>query len=170
MINEVIKRPNVLTDINTKNDIVDRLSKEETNSSIARSYNVTQGRISQIKSENQAVIDKKKQELILQLPNIVESVRTDIETNNRLSRHISLDFTNINSDLISLKNTLDKTSLNVLKIASIFPTNALLNFNQYNQDNRQINIEPSIMGLFGGGFSDSMQVIDMKEDSNSDAS
>ncbi len=152
-----------------KEEILNRLAVNEPHRSIARDFNVSHPRITQINKENKEVIDQKKQELIKQLPNIVDSVKADIETNNRLSKHISLDFTSVDSNLIALKNTLDKTNVNILKIAGIFPSQALLNFNQYNQDNRQVNVEPSIMGLFSGGFKDSMEVIDMNEVSDSDS-
>lgn len=171
MITEVIERqrkPAISTSIDIKNQVIDSLAFGKTSFDIAKEVNYPNSTIRSFHQHNKEAVDKKKQELILQLPNIVESVKTDIETNSRLSRHISLDFTSVDSNLIALKNTLDKVSLNVLKISSIFPTNALLNFNQFNQDNRQVNIEPSIMGLFSGGFNDNMEVVDMKEVSDSD--
>ena len=156
-----------------KEQILDSLVREIPQRTIAGQHSISQPRISKINQENREVITQRKQQLISELPNIVDTIKDDVNTNKRLSRHIALDFTNIDSNLIALKNTLDKTNLNVLKIAregeiGIFPTNALLNFQQFNQDNRQINIEPSIMGLFSGGFKDSMEVVDMEEVSNDD--
>ena len=180
MITEAIKRPNVLTGINIKNDIINRLSTEETNSSIARSYNVTQGRISQIKSENQALIDQKKSELINLLPDIVEVSRQDIQDSKEVSRTLRTEINSHDENVqravtnkLKFKALTQKLSQDILKIASIFPTSALLNFNQFNQDNRSVNIEPSIMTLFSsapGGFSDNMEAVDMEEVSDDDKS
>ncbi len=180
MITETIQRPNVLTNINTKSDIINRLSTEETNSSIARSYNVTQGRISQIKSENQALIEQKKSELIKLLPDIVEVSRQDIQDSKEVSRTLRTEINSHDENVqravtnkLKFKALTQKLSQDILKIASIFPTSALLNFNQFNQDNRSVNIEPSIMTLFSsapGGFSDNMEAVDMEEVSDDDKS
>ncbi len=164
---EVLERPRKINGIKTKVDIVNRLANEETNTSIARTYQVNHSRISQIKKENQGLIDQKKAELISKLPSVIETVTKDVKTNHRLSDSFSDNLDSLTvAERLQLKAQLDKTSVNILKISGIFPSQALLNFNQYNQDNRSVNIEPSIMGLFSSGFNDSMQVVDMNEGDN----
>lgn len=167
MATEVLERPQKLTDLNTKTDIINRLANEEPGTHIARSYGVDRSRISQIKTANEELINKKKAELISKLPSVIETVTKDVKTNHNLSTSFSENIDNLTvAEKLQLKAQLDKTNVNILKIAGIFPSQALLNFNQYNQDNRTTNIEASIMSLFSGGFSDSMQVIDMNDVSN----
>lgn len=85
---------------------------------VAKKHGISEGRVSQIKSENKEIIERKKAELISMLPSVVDTVRTDINTNKRLSQHIALDFKAVDKDLVALKTSLDKTNLNILKIAS----------------------------------------------------
>ncbi len=115
---------------------------------VAKKYNVTDGRISQIKKANKELIEAKKQELLSQLPTVVDTVKTDLNTNNRLSKHIALDFTAANSDIVALKNSLDKTNLNILKIAGIIEPHK---FNLISGKNIQINqnINPTIVKFIG---------------------
>ncbi len=155
-----------------KEQILDSLVKEIPQRTIASQHSISQPRISKINQENREVITQRKQELLSQLPNVVESVTKDVETNGKLSIDFSKNIDNLTiGEKLQLKAQLDKTNVNILKIAGIFPSNALLNFNQFNQDNRQINIEPSIMKLFSsspGGFSDNMEAVDMEEVSDDD--
>ena len=164
---EGIERPNLKNPYH-KEQILNKIVASEPYRSIAKDYGISHARISQIKKDNQELINQKKAELISKLPSVIETVTKDVKTNHRLSDNFSdnLDSLTI-SEKLQLKAQLDKTNVNILKIASIFPSQALLNFNQYNQDNRSVNIEPSIMGLFSGGFKDSMEVVDMEEVSDS---
>ena len=168
-----------MTIVNTydKGQVINDLVKETSQYQIAKDYNISQPRVSQIKIENQALIDQKKSELINLLPDIVEVSRQDIQDSKDISKTLRTEINSYDENVqravtnkLKLKALTQKLSQDILKIASIYPTNALLNFNQYNQDNRSINIEPSIMGLFSGGFKDSMEVVNMEEVSDSDKS
>ncbi len=168
---EVLERPKEQLNTIQREEILNSLTKEIPQRQIASQYDTSQTTISRINRENKEVVDQRKQELLSQLPSVVESVTKDVQTNGKLSIDFSENIDNLTiSEKLQLKAQLDKTNVNILKIAGIFPSNALLNFNQYNQDNRSINIEPSIMGLFSGGFKDSMEVVDMEEVSDSDKS
>ncbi len=164
-----------MTIVNTydKGQVINDLVKEISQYQIAKDYNISQPRVSQIKIENQALIDQKKSELINLLPDIVEVSRQDIQDSKDISKTLRTEINSYDENIqravtnkLKFKALTQKLCQDVLKIASIFPTSALLNFQQFNQDNRQINIEPSIMGLFSGGFKDSMEVVNMEEVSN----
>ncbi len=167
-----------MTIVNTyrKDQVINDLVKETSQYEIAKEYNISQPRVSQIKIENQAIIDQRKQELIGLLPDIVEISRDDIQATKDINKSLRHEINSHDEGVqktvtnkLKFKALTQKLSQDVLKIASIYPTNALLNFNQYNQDNRQINIEPSILSLFSEGFSNNTQVIDMDEDNNNDS-
>ena len=130
-------------------DIINRLAKGEPQHSIAKDYNTQQSRISTLKSINKHKVEEAKQKLLRLIPDIVDTVQTDINTNQRLSKHIALDFTQTTSEQISLKNTLDKTNVNLLRVAGIIQSQALINYNQYNQDNsKTVVIEPAVLNMF----------------------
>ncbi len=171
---EVLEKPIQNITRYQKEEILTSLVKEIPQRTIASQHSISQPRISKINQENKEIITQRKQELLSQLPSVVESVTKDVQTNGKLSIDFSENIDNLTiGEKLQLKAQLDKTNVNILKIAGIFPSNALLNFNQFNQDNRQINIEPSIMKLFSsspGGFSDNMEVVDMEEVSDDDKS
>ncbi len=126
----------ILSNPKSKEAILNDIASKS-NGDVAKKYDLTTGRISQIKSENIEIINQKKAELIKLLPSVVDTVRTDVNTNQRLSKHIALDFKSITPEQISLKNTLDKTNVNVLKLASedgvsIFPSNTMFRFGDDN--------------------------------------
>ncbi len=165
---EVLERPKEQLKTHQREEILNSLTKEIPQRQIAHQYDTSQTTISRINRESKEIIDQRKQELLSQLPSVVESVTKDIKTNGRLSTDFNDNIDSLTvAEKLQLKAQLDKTSVNILKISGIFPSQALLNINQYNQDNRSINIEPSIMDLFSCGFSDSMQVVDMNEVSDS---
>lgn len=146
----VLERPQKLTDINTKNDIINRLANEEPGTHIARSYQVDRSRISQIKAANEVLIKEKKAELVSKLPTVVETVVKDLETNTNLSRHFNGNIDGLTTpEKLQLKTILDRTSVNILKIAGVIQPQALINYN-LNQDNRTQTtvISDNVLGLF----------------------
>ena len=107
-----LDKEQLLNDISTKPGI-----------EVANKYNVTNSRISQIKKANQSIIDQKKQEIIATLPTVVEIVANDVNTNKSVSKSLSNDINNLSTqDKLALKTILDKTTVNVLKIAGIYPS------------------------------------------------
>ncbi len=131
-----------------KDDIINRLSKDESSNQIAKDYNVSGQRIRQIKKENQMLIETKKQELIQSLPKVVDIVKKDLDTNYKISSDLNDNYEKATTESIALKNTLDKTNLNLLKIAGIFPTHTnLLNTGKITIN--QQNINPTITKFIG---------------------
>ncbi len=143
------KSSNKVINSYSKEQIINDLVKEVPQTAIAKQNNISQPRIHQIKKANQAIIDQKKQELIALLPSVVDTVKNDVNTNNRLSKHIALDFTKTTTEQIALKNSLDKTNLNLLRITGISPSQALINYN-LTQDNRTQTtvISDNVLNLF----------------------
>lgn len=140
--------PKILTSPYAKEQLLNDIATKRV-TDVAKQYNVSHPRISQIKAENKILIDQKKAELLKLIPNVVETVRDDVNTNSRLSKHIALNFTAVTSEQIALKNSLDKTNVNLLKIAGVIQPQALINYN-LNQDNRTQTtvISDNVLGLF----------------------
>lgn len=126
----------ILSDPKSKEAILNDIASKS-NGDVAKKYNLTTGRISQIKSENIEIINQKKTEIIKLLPSVVDTIKSDVSANQKLSKRIDIDPYNVDSNKIALKNTLDKTNVNILKIANeddvgIFPSNTMYNFGDDN--------------------------------------
>ncbi len=143
----------------------------KSNGEVAQKYNLTTGRISQIKKANKHIIDQKQQELISLLPSVVDTVKHDVNTNNRLSKHIALDFKQATTELIALKNNLDKTNINLLKITGIIQPQSLISYN-LSQDNRTQTtvISDNVLNMFSNHAETLIdtEVIDTIDDTSSD--
>ncbi len=132
-----------------KDDIINRLSKDESSNQIAKDYNVSGQRIRQIRKENQMLIETKKQELIQSLPKVVDIVKKDLDTNYKISSDLNDNYGKATTESIALKNILDKTNLNLLKITGIFPPHMnLLNTGKITINQQNV-INPSITRLIG---------------------
>ena len=170
----IINHPGKVINSYRKEEVVkDLIRDEETTYQLADKYGVSQPRISQIKSENREIIEQKKAELIKLLPSVVDTARTDVNTNKRLSNYIALDFKAVDKDLVALKTSLDKTNLNILKLASedgvgIFPTNTI----RFGDDNSQhlTVVSPAFQQFldFQSNNQDNSQVIDTQGDNVDD--
>ena len=143
------KQPNKIITPCHKEEILNELAKETSQYQLAETYKISQSRISQIKKENEALVANKKAELIKLLPSVVDVVTDDLAANKLLSKRIRMNPYNVDSEKVALKNTLDKTSVNLLKIAGIFPSQAMINFNQHNDNRTQTTvISDNVLGLF----------------------
>ncbi len=136
-----------LNDYEKKNKVIHGLAIGKTQADIAKQVDVDRSQISRFASKDDVkkLVEEKKQEIIEELPSVVESVTKDINTNNRLSEDLSQNLENLTiEDKLDLKGKLDKTNLNVLKIAGIFPTQSN-NFirNQVNIQDTSTTISPA---------------------------
>ncbi len=73
----------------TKKEIINRLATNESSNQIAKDYDVSGQRIRQIRKENQELIEQKAQELLKNLPNIVETAKHYIDISKRISKIIA---------------------------------------------------------------------------------
>ena len=124
----------------TKTEIINRLAINESSNDIAKDYNVSGQRIRQIKKENQELIEAKSQELLQNLPDIVETVKLDIQSNKELSKHIrESGLKSISKEELQFKTITNKLSADILRSVGIFPAqHPSFVFNQFN-DNSQTN-------------------------------
>ncbi len=147
-----------------KNDIINRLSTGESSNQIANDYNMSGQRIRQIKKENQKLIDQKKQELIQSLPKVVDIVNKDLDTNYKISSDPNDNYKKATTESIALKNTLDKTNLNLLKITGIFPTHTnLLNTGKITINQQNV-INPYITRLIGNAAIEQLKEVENGEE------
>ncbi len=147
-----------------KNDIINRLSTGESSNQIANDYNMSGQRIRQIKKENQKLIDQKKQELIQSLPKVVDIVKKDLDTNYKISSDLNDNYEKATTESIALKNTLDKTNLNLLKITGIFPTHTnLLNTGKITINQQNV-INPYITRLIGNAAIEQLKEVENGEE------
>lgn len=153
-----------------KTEIIDKLAQEIPQREIASQYGVHQPNISQINIKEKEKIKERKLQLQELAPNILEEFKYDCLTSVELSKHLyrPLEYPNEtalqnNQEITTHKNGLARQKIKILENIGIFTPQTLLNITQYNQDNRQINIEPKIMKLFSGSLADNMQTIDMNE-------
>lgn len=151
----------ILSNPKTKEAVLNDIATKS-NGDCSRKYNLTSGRISQIKRENQDIIEQKRQELIATLPSVIDTVKTDISTNQRLSKHIALDFTQTTTEQIALKNNLDKTNLNLLKAVDIFPSNTMVRIGDDNSQHLTV-ISPAFQ-QFLDFQTDNPKVVDTQGD------
>jgi hypothetical protein len=156
-----------------KDDIINRLSTGESSNQIANDYNVSGQRIRQIKKENLELIESKAQELLDNLPNIVETAKEDILLSKDITKILKSEINSYDEDVqrsvgnkLKFKTITNKLSADILRSVGIFPAQSpSIVFNQFNIDNsKHLNVDPVIMKLFSGDFSKSMQVVDMNEE------
>ncbi len=133
--NTTLERPQKLTDLQTRNDIINRLANNEPGTHIARSYDVDHSNISRIKKANEELIEQKKQELIQALPSVVQTVTKDIKANDKVSSklHNSINELTVEQQ-IQLKKQLDRTNENILKVTGILQPQSFIK-NQTNIQN-----------------------------------
>ncbi len=136
-----------------KSDIIDRLSTGESSNQIANDYNVSGQRIRQIKKENRELIEQKAQELLKNLPDIVETAKQDIQIakyiSNKLKDKLKLDELSkeqlraVNSKL-NFKTLTNNLSADILRLLGIFPAQSPSLFiqNIYNDNQQQTLITP----------------------------
>ncbi len=157
----------------TKDDIINRLSIGESSNQIANDYNVSGQRIRQIKKENLELIESKAQELLGNLPNIVETAKEDILLSKDITKILKSEINSYDEDVqrsvgnkLKFKTITNKLSADILRSVGIFPAQSpSIIFNQFNIDNsKHLNVEPAVMKLFSSEFSKNMQVIDMNEE------
>ena len=151
----------ILSNTTSRESILNDIASKS-NGDVAKKYNLTTSRISQIKKANQEIIEQKRQELISTLPSVIDTVKTDINTNQRLSKHIALDFTKISTEHIALKNNLDKTNLNLLKAVDIFPSNTMVRIGDDNSQHLTV-ISPAFQ-QFLDFQNDNPKVVDTQGD------
>ena len=140
-----------LADPCTKKDIVNRLSRNESSNQIAKDYDVSGQRIRQIKKENQELIEQKAQELLKNLPDIVETAEHDIKISKRISQNIAnckdhelIDKLKEIKDILQFKQLTNKLSADILRTVGIFPAQSPSLFiqNIYNDNRTQTVITP----------------------------
>ena len=134
-IKPTINHPGRVLNSIHKEQIKDDLVKQIPQREIATKFGVTQGRIHQIKKANENEIELKQQEIMAELPSVIETIKNDIDTNNKLSQDINKDYKQITPQQVSLKTVLDKNNVNVLKITRILDSNTI----QYGDTNIQNN-------------------------------
>ncbi len=137
----------------TKTEIINRLATNESSNQIAKDYDVSGQRIRQIRKENQELIEQKAQELLKNLPNIVETAKHDIDISKRISKIIAnckddelIDKLKEVKDILGFKQLTNKLSADILRAFGIFPAQSpsLVIQNIYGDDNSQnITISPS---------------------------
>ncbi len=179
---EVLERPQHLDynriDTNTKSQIINLTVEGKPQKKIADQLSITQATVSRTlnKPENRTLIQKLKEKLQKKYATrfIVRKIREEqkaLGLSDYAHNPNAIPNETIYQTPEQIESYLarqDKSGLKMLQGADIL-TSHTNQFN-FNQDNRQVNIEPSIMGLFSGGFKDSMEVVDMEEVSDSDKS
>ncbi len=160
----------------TKNDIINRLSTGESSNRIAKDYDVSGQRIRQIKKENRELIEQKAQELLKNLPDIVETAKHDINISKRISKNIAnskdhelIDKLKEIKDILQFKTITNKLSADILRSLGIFPAQSpsLLIQNIY-QDNRQQNMIVPEYQEYLDYKAKNRQVVDINADIKSD--
>ena len=156
-----------------KNDIINRLSTGESSNRIANDYDVTGQRIRQIKKENLELIEQKAQELLKNLPDIVETAKHDINISKRISQNIAnskdhelIDKLKEVKDILQFKQLTNKLSADILRSLGIFPAQSPSLFiqNIYNDNRTQTVVDPAVMKLFSTDIAKNMQYIEMNEE------
>ncbi len=111
-----------------KNDIINQLSTGESSNRIANDYDVSGQRIRQIKKENLELIEQKAQELLKNLPDIVETAKHNINISKRISQNIAnskdhelIDKLKEVKDILQFKQLTNKLSADILRALGIFP-------------------------------------------------
>ncbi len=160
----------------TKAEIIDRLATNESSNRIANDYDVSGQRIRQIKKENRELIEQKAQELLSNLPDIVETAKHDINISKRISKNIAnskdhelIDKLKEIKDILQFKTITNKLSADILRSLGIFPAQSpsLLIQNIY-QDNRQQNMIVPEYQEYLDYKAKNRQVIDINADIKSD--
>ena len=139
-----------------KTEIVDKLALEIPQRKIADQHDISQPRVSKINKEEKVAIQLRKKELQALAPNILEEFRFDCLTSTELAKHLYRpeEFNNntalkTNQDIITHKNSLRNQKIKILENIGIFESQALINYNQYNQDNsKTVVIEPAVLNMF----------------------
>lgn len=128
-----------------KAEIINRLAINESSNQIAKDYNVSGQRIRQIKEENQELIEAKSQELLQNLPDIVETAKLDIQSNKELSKRIKESgMKYITKEELQFKTITNKLSADILRSVGVFPAqHPSFVFNQYNDNRQQEMISPA---------------------------
>ncbi len=160
----------------TKTEIINRLATNESSNQIAKDYDVSGQRIRQIKKENRELIEQKAQELLKNLPDIVETAKHDINISKRISKNIAnskdhelIDKLKEVKDILQFKQLTNKLSADILRSVGIFPAQSPSLFIQNNyQDNRQQNMIVPEYQEYLDYKAKNRQVIDINADIKSD--
>ncbi len=163
-----------------KNDIINRLSTGESSNQIANDYDVSGQRIRQIKKENLELIEQKTQELLSNLPDIVETAKHDINISKRISKNIAnskdhelIDKLKEVKDILQFKQLTNKLSADILRALGIFPAQSpsLVIQNIYQDQRQQTVIPPDYQEFLDFKAANSQPIdmpVDMPEDVESD--
>ncbi len=143
---ETLEKPK-LNRVERKAQIITRLVTGETNTSIAKDFNVTHQAISRTKKENQPFINQEQTKLIQLLPTATEIVTDELEANRLLTKRIRIDPYNVDPFKVSLKSELNKTIRDLWKISGILRPQALINVNQDNRTQTTV-ISDNVLNLF----------------------
>ncbi len=165
-----------LADPCAKEEIINRLAINESSNQIAKDYDVSGQRIRQIKKENQELIEQKAQELLKNVPDIVETAKNDVDISKRISKIIAnckddelIDKLKEVKDILGFKQLTNKLSADILRAFGIFPAQSpsLVIQNIYGDDNSQhITISASYQA-FLDWQAEHAKPIDMPEDVDS---
>ncbi len=159
-----------------KAEIIDRLATNESSNQIANDYNVSGQRIRQIKKENLELIEQKTQELLSNLPDIVETAKHDINISKRISKNIAnskdhelIDKLKEVKDILQFKQLTNKLSADILRALGIFPaqSQSLVIQNLYQDQRQQTVITPEFQEFLDFKAKNA-KPIDMQEDVESD--
>ncbi len=159
----------------TKAEIINRLATNESSNQIANDYNVSGQRIRQIRKENLELIEQKAQELLKNLPNIVETARHDIDISKRISQNIAnckdhelIDKLKEVKDILQFKQLTNKLSADILRSLGIFPAQSpsFLVQNIFNQKNNTTNINPEFLDFLYFQASNGREIPDNESEYN----
>lgn len=146
----------VMNKIERQKEVVEKLAQGETMRSIAAELDCSPATILNFKRKNQELIQKRAEELIEILPDIIEDTKQKIRTNRKLTQYIDNPLENVNTtalkeipDILQFQKNVEKIQENVLKSVGILPSQSpSFIFNQINQDNsKSVVIEASIVDL-----------------------
>lgn len=146
----------VITDSDTKNDILCRLAKGETSTSIAADYDISSSAVRQFKQKYRDQIIEEAEKYLQTLPDITEMTKQDILTAKKLSKYISDPTNNTNDtalqeveDILTFKSQLYKTTNEIMKSLGFHTSQSpSFIFQQFNNNNtKSVVVEASIVDL-----------------------
>lgn len=146
----------VITDIDTKNDIMCRLAKGETSTSIAADYDISSSAVRAFKQKYRDQITAEAEKYLQALPDITELTKQDIITAKKLSKYIADPKNNANDtalkelqDILTFKSQIYKTTHEIMKSVGIHTSQApSFVFNQFNDNStKSVVVEASVIDL-----------------------
>jgi hypothetical protein len=153
------------TNISKQQNIINRIASGENQISIAKDHNLTQSRISQLKTENKGKVEEAKQKLIAAVPNILETIQQDIVNNQAIAVRYANDKDTITTTDIAYKSILQKQSSKMLESVGILSSHTSINnFGNIQVNNQKTNmINTTIAMELGQNVLDKLQQLSNEE-------